>query len=81
MCLFPATFPFSSESLGLLEPLLFLDCVGQREMLLVNLNERKVKKKKLLQEEGATGGFVVSPHLASLSGIQRLLLQLWDEEV
>jgi hypothetical protein len=70
MCLYPEAFLFSSEILGLLDYLPFLDFVAQKEMLLLSLNEKRERGWKLLQEGGATGGFVVSHHLSSLSGTQ-----------
>lgn len=65
MCLYPEAFLFSTLTQGLQDSLPFQDFVVQKEMLLLNLNGRKEKNWKLLQEEGATCGFVVSHHHAS----------------
>jgi hypothetical protein len=74
MCLYLAAFLFSSEIQGLLGSLPFLDFVAQKEMLLLSLNEKRERGWKLLQEGGVAGDFVVSHHLASLSGTRLSLL-------
>ena len=64
----------------MLDSLPFLDFVAQREMLLLNLNEKKEKNLNLLlEEEGVNGDSVVSHHQASLSVTLWVSLLLEDD--